>query len=619
MARRAKPLGGALAVLATSAAAWGCGGATSSPTNEGHCDGGDAACEMSVVPKCADDASCGSSASCAGGGCVDGAGKDGSGSAISDSAPPECDGGPCPSCVGGGDCTPPNPCHRGITECIGGAPYCVDMLTNAAAGTGCGGGNACDNGVCMAPCDGSPSCSPSSTTCPGPGCDGGTTCSGSACDAGVTCPTAGMSCPLVGLCYYGVIQCISGQALCETGMKVPNGSSCGSPGQICVNGDCNTQIYVRAEMLSFSTSSTTIDSTLFTFTDILSYETASAFTATLDWGDGSQSAATIDGSAGMFTVSGSHSYDLFGDSTITVTLTDTVTGTVVTQTCKVSVGVTEFSTETPGNSITAGPDGNLWFTEPYTNSIASITTAGVVSTYYIPTLGAQPATITGGPDGNVWFTETNGDKIGSITPLGVITEFDIPTLNAQPNGITAGPDGNLWFTESAGDNIGRITPAGTVTEFPILIAGAAPTQITAGPDGNLWFTTQSGVVGKVTPAGEISTFAISSMDQPNGITAGPDGNLWFADESQPSLGKVTPEGVVTEVGIGMDSLVVTPGPDGNLWFTGGSYGNTTNFGKMTPAGVATLYALDFPPWGLTAGPDGNMWMTWADGIAMVKP
>src|SRR5450755_2804878 len=65
------------------------------------------------------------------------------------------------------------------------------------------------------------------------------------------------------------------------------------------------------------------------------------------------------------------------------------------------------------------------------------------------TAGAGPVGITAGPDGNLWFTENNHDKIGRITPLGVVTEFNAGiTAGAQPYGITAGPDGNLWFAES---------------------------------------------------------------------------------------------------------------------------------------------------------------------------
>src|SRR5450631_3218903 len=105
------------------------------------------------------------------------------------------------------------------------------------------------------------------------------------------------------------------------------------------------------------------------------------------------------------------------------------------------------------------------------------------------TPGAEPFGITAGPDGNLWFTELIGDKIGRITPLGVVTEFPGVTAGSVPRRITAGPDGNLWFTENTGNRIGRITPLGVVTEFSVgITAGASPFSITVGPDGNLWFT-----------------------------------------------------------------------------------------------------------------------------------
>jgi len=96
-------------------------------------------------------------------------------------------------------------------------------------------------------------------------------------------------------------------------------------------------------------------------------------------------------------------------------------------------------------------------------------------------VNSGPSGITAGPDGNLWFTEIDASKIGRITPSGTITEFPTPTAHSAPAGITAGPDGNLWFTEfEEGDNIGRITTSGTITEFPIPTANSAPFGITAG-------------------------------------------------------------------------------------------------------------------------------------------
>ena len=76
---------------------------------------------------------------------------------------------------------------------------------------------------------------------------------------------------------------------------------------------------------------------------------------------------------------------------------------------------------------------------------------------------AGPFGITAGPDGNLWFTEFSGHRIGRITPLGVVTEFSAGiSAGAGPRGITAGPDGNLWFTELSGQRIGRITTGAAI-------------------------------------------------------------------------------------------------------------------------------------------------------------
>ena len=150
--------------------------------------------------------------------------------------------------------------------------------------------------------------------------------------------------------------------------------------------------------------------------------------------------------------------------------------------------ITEFPVPTAYRDlggITAGPDGNLWFTESTGNKIGRISPSGAITEFPLPTANSGPEGITAGPDGNLWFTESTGNKIGHISPSGAITEFPLPTANSGPEGITAGPDGNLWFTEYIGNNIGRISPSGTVTEFVIPTASSEPLDITAGPGGTL--------------------------------------------------------------------------------------------------------------------------------------
>lgn len=141
-------------------------------------------------------------------------------------------------------------------------------------------------------------------------------------------------------------------------------------------------------------------------------------------------------------------------------------------------------------------------------------TAQVITEFPIPGLPTGNFNglngITAGPDGNLWFTESfTGRKIGRITPDGTITEFSTPRI-INPFGIVAGPDGNLWFTEYGFEElpgfpdtnlglVGRITPSGVISEFPIPAGSSYGGDITAGPDGNLWFTEPSrgNAIGRV--------------------------------------------------------------------------------------------------------------------------
>ena len=170
--------------------------------------------------------------------------------------------------------------------------------------------------------------------------------------------------------------------------------------------------------------------------------------------------------------------------------------------------------------------------------------------YPIPTSGSFPFDITAGPDGNLWFTEANpaAGKIGRITPTGTITEYPTPTSDSSPEGITAGPDGNLWFTELGANQIGRITPTGAITEYPLPVGESGPLGITAGPDGNLWFTEPlANQIGRITLSGAITEYLIPTSDSgPLGITAGPDGNLWFTENYGSKIGRITPGGAITE-------------------------------------------------------------------------
>jgi cysteine-rich repeat protein len=282
------------------------------------------------------------------------------------------------------------------------------------------------------------------------------------------------------------------------------------------------------------------------------------------------------------------------------------------------VTITEFPVPTAASQprgITAGPDGNLWFTESLGNKIGRSTTAGVITEFPIPTPNSFPLGITSGPDGNLWFAEGTGNKIGSITTAGVITEYTVPTAASSPRSIVSGPDGRLWFTEGTADKIGAVTTLGVFTEYPIPgAAGALARGLAVGPDGNLWFTEEAGGrIGKLTTTGTFTMYTPpTAASGPIDIVAGPDGNLWFAQANAVKIAKVTTAGVFTEYPVptaASQPRGIAAGPDGNLWF---AEFNGNNLGRITTAGVVTEYPTPTAgsnPIQVANGPDGNLWFT----------
>jgi virginiamycin B lyase len=172
---------------------------------------------------------------------------------------------------------------------------------------------------------------------------------------------------------------------------------------------------------------------------------------------------------------------------------------------------------------------------------------------------------------------------------------------------------------------------GQVNEFE-LGAGTRPQALVTGPDGNLWFAgiryVSGGftdVLGKVTPKGEVTEFALGTHSDNVGlsdIVVGPDSNLWFTEGGRPKIGRITTGGQISEFelpdGAGR-ATAIAAGPDGALWFT---ESGAARIGRITTDGAATEFPLagarDF--WGgdIAAGPDGAMWATLPGGGAIAR-
>jgi virginiamycin B lyase len=284
----------------------------------------------------------------------------------------------------------------------------------------------------------------------------------------------------------------------------------------------------------------------------------------------------------------------------------------------------EYEVGEAPSSITAGPDGNIWFASTNTGYLYRFSLATDTETQwaalassnaiaggppvsvsepntYIWSVGGASAQIAStavqnsvasytngffGPgegialasDGNEWFTDTGANSIGKVTPSGAITEYLIPTAASGVAGITVGPDGALWFAENTKNKIGRIptdaTSGSDIQEFP---EPDGATEMAQG-DGLVWFASES-FFGSMTTLGTVAPFEKVSSNF-TGIVQGPDQAMLLTDNGTGTLARFpfgsTSVGALVEYPLSMGAntspfpVSITLGPDGNIWYADGS-------------------------------------------------
>jgi streptogramin lyase len=284
----------------------------------------------------------------------------------------------------------------------------------------------------------------------------------------------------------------------------------------------------------------------------------------------------------------------------------------------IATAITELPVPQPSSGptgVTTGPDGNIWFTEYFRNSIGVIdVTTHKIKHFHIATTLARPVQIATGPDGNLWFTESIGNKIGKITPAGVITDFALNIPKSDPIGIVSGPGGLLWFTELDANRLASISPTtGAITGYAIPTAHSHPGYITVGSDGALWFTENTAnKIGRFFLHG-FNEYVLPAGSKPEGIATGPDGNVWFTEAGPSMIGRITPQGVITTFNTtspnaGPARINAGPTSGGSaLWF---SEPTVNKIAQITTSGAVTEFSVPTSASGvngIAAGPDGNIW------------
>jgi sugar lactone lactonase YvrE len=222
---------------------------------------------------------------------------------------------------------------------------------------------------------------------------------------------------------------------------------------------------------------------------------------------------------------------------------------------------------------------------------------GIVSTFAGSSQGSTDATGTNATFnspreiaidslGNLYVVDTNNHRIRRITPEGVVTTFagsssgstDGIGTNATfngPTGIVVDSVGNLYVVDQSNHRIRRITQAGVVTTFAGSLSNSTgstdgvgtnasfnfPSDIAFDSSGNMYVTDQSNnSIRRITPSGVVTTFAGSLLNSsgstdgigtnarfntPHGIAVDSVGNVYVADRGNHRIRIITPAGVVT--------------------------------------------------------------------------
>jgi virginiamycin B lyase len=130
-------------------------------------------------------------------------------------------------------------------------------------------------------------------------------------------------------------------------------------------------------------------------------------------------------------------------------------------------------------------------------------------------------------------------------------------LGAAPHGVIVGPDGSLWVTDGGLNAIVRVDPrTEAVRRYPLPSGGGWENLNTATVDrqGTLWFTGQSGLYGRLDPAGQIRVWSAPRGPGPYGIATTPDGAVYYASLAGNYVGRIDP---VT----GRATILEPPTPD----------------------------------------------------------
>lgn len=174
----------------------------------------------------------------------------------------------------------------------------------------------------------------------------------------------------------------------------------------------------------------------------------------------------------------------------------------------------------------------------------------------------------------------------------------------------------------------KVFTAGQTSGF---LATAVAIDIAPDSSGNMWFTDAgTPAIGRIAPDGSVTEFTsgLIAGAHPYSIVAGPNGSMWFSDSSGVAIGEVTPQGAITEYDASQygnsKAVGIALSAQGEPWILG--FGSQPLLALLTASGtfrVQLLPALMTPGGALASDASGDLFFLSQDkktrGNLMERP
>lgn len=139
----------------------------------------------------------------------------------------------------------------------------------------------------------------------------------------------------------------------------------------------------------------------------------------------------------------------------------------------------------------------------------------------------------------------------------------------------------------------KVFTAGQTAGF---LASAVAIDIAPDSSGNMWFTdAATPAIGRIAPDGTVTEFTSGLMPgaHPYSIVAGAGGTMWFSDSSGVAIGEVTAQGAITEYDASQYSnskaLGIAVGTQNEPWIVG--FGSQPLLAHLTASGAFNVQLL----------------------------